>query len=343
MHERLLIQLWENGRRLNVDAASRVGVVLRNERDAFPRRANIGLAPRDEQTTRRVRRLAQLKGWARQEWRLNIWADRGRLALAGSEADGLPPGRYKVTVGIEDLTVVGRRTVNFDIRERRDLEHSVEVRRDPRLVEVVDLAPDARRVLDADASVLDQRRAMEWLTSRHPRAVRQACLLNILAMARVTPTTAGHLLSHVRDVFFAATDRIYATAEPSLLQRLVTLSDGPRTKFHKEGSPTGGVHAALLFRIEDDRRVQPGTYQLMSFRAKGKPSLQAVVAYPKDGVTGIHHYVDLDLDLGNPLEDVVGFLIHMGELLNPGRTDHFKLFKTLKQGKAGEFLGYRIA
>lgn len=40
MHERLLIQLWENGRRLNVDAASRVGVVLRNERDAFPRRAN---------------------------------------------------------------------------------------------------------------------------------------------------------------------------------------------------------------------------------------------------------------------------------------------------------------
>ena len=51
----------------------------------------------------------------------------------------------------------------------------------------------------------------------------------------------------------------------------------------------------------------------------------------------------LDLDLGNPLEDVVGFLIHMGELLNPGRTDHFKLFKTLKQGKAGEFLGYQIA
>ena len=36
MHARLLIQLWEYGRRLNVDAASRVGVVLRNERDAFP-------------------------------------------------------------------------------------------------------------------------------------------------------------------------------------------------------------------------------------------------------------------------------------------------------------------
>ena len=280
-----------------------------------------------------MRRLAQLKGWARQEWRLNIWADRGRLALAGSEADGLPPGRYTVTVGVEDLTVVGRRTVNVDIQEHRD----------PRLVEVVNLAPHARRVLDADASVLDQRRAMEWFTSRHPRAVRQACLLNLLAMARVTLTTAGHLLSHVRDVFFAATDRIYATAEPSLLQRLVTLSDGPRTKFHKEGSPTGGVHAALLFRIEDDGRVQPGTCQLMSFRVKGKPSLQAVVAYPKDGVASIHHYVDLDLDLGNPLADVVGFLIHMGELLNPSRTDHFKLFKTLKQGKAGEFLGYRIA
>ncbi len=164
---------------------------------------------------------------------------------------------------------------------------------------------------------------MESLRSHHLRAVRQACLLNILAMARVTPTKANHLLAHVTDVFFAA---------PSLLQRLVRLSNGPRKKFHREGPPTGGVHAALLFRIEDDRRVWPGT-----------PSLQTVVAYPMEGVTAGRHYADLDLDLGNPLQDVVAFLIHVGELLNPGRTDHFKLVTKRKQGKAGEFLGCRIA
>lgn len=103
------------------------------------------------------------------------------------------------------------------------------------------------------------------------------------------------------------------------------------------------MHAALLFRIEDDRRVRPGTYQLMSFRATGTPSLQAVVAYPMEGVTGSRHCADLDLDLGNPLQEVVGFLIHTGEFLNPGRTDHFKLYTKLKQGRAGELLGYRIA
>ena len=81
----------------------------------------------------------------------------------------------------------------------------MEVRQDPRSVELVDLESHARRILAADESALDQRTAMEWLRSHHPRAVRQACLLNILAMVRVTPTNASHLPSHVRDVFFAAT------------------------------------------------------------------------------------------------------------------------------------------
>ena len=132
----------------------------------------------------------------------------------------------------------------------------MEIRRDPRSVEFVNLESHARRILAADESVLDQRTAMESLRSHHPRAVRQACLLNILAMAQVTPTKASHLLAHVRDVFFSATDRIYATAAPSLLQRLVALSNGQHKKFHREGPRTGGVHAALLFRIEDDRRVR---------------------------------------------------------------------------------------
>ncbi len=144
------------------------------------------------------------------------------------------------------------------------------------------------------------------------------------------------------DVLFAATDRIYARVEPAFLARLRKLAADPNKSFYEEGEPKGGVHAQLLNRIVDDRRVRPDTYRLLSFRAEGAPSLQAVVAFPQDGVDGAYHYSDLDLDLGNPLQDIVGFLIHMGELLNPDRTDHFNLRKKLAKGRAKEFLYYKI-
>ena len=51
-----------------------------------------------------------------------------------------------------------------------------------------------------------------------------------------------------------------------------------------------------------------------------------MVACPKDGEDGAYHYADLDLDLGNSLQDLVGFFVHMGELLNPDRTDHFSFW-----------------
>ena len=347
MRERLLIELRENNRRVYVDAASRFGVVLRGERDAFPRRVNMSLVPRGEPMKTRVRRLSQIKGWPLGEWRLNIWADGGLLALTGSEPDALLPGRYTLRTDIEDLRTVGRRNINVEIPEGGQCEVGINVRRDDRLVQLTDDVANfdrhVSRILTAEESVLDQAPAADWLNSRRPGSVRQACLLNVLAMTRATPTKRDHLARHVLSVFFAATDRVYATVKPTFLARLESLAVNPRKRFFREGEPKGGVHARLLDRIVDDRRVQPDTYRLISFRAEGAPSLQAVVAFPKDGQQSAYHYVDLDLDLGNPLQDVVGFLIHMGELLNPGRTDHFRLRRKLEKGRAGEFLYYRIA
>ena len=346
MRERILIELRENGRRVGVDAASRVGIVLRGERDAFPRRVNVGLRPRGAAMKSRVRRLSQLKGWPLYEWRFNIWADNGRLALTGSEPDALPDGLYTLQVGIEDLKTVGPKSIRLTIPRDGTVTATVNVRRDERRVELthplVDIDPALRRVLSSPESVLDQVPAAEWLTSNTPRSVRKACLLNVLAMTRATPRKRDHLLSHVRDVFFAATDRLYARVDPAFLHRLEELSDGPDKRFYQEGELRGGVHAELLRRIEDDRRVQPGTYRLLSFRAQGAPSLQAVVACPESGMDGAYHYADLDLDLGNPRQDVAGFLTHMGELLNPNRTDHFALRKRLAKGRARDFLYYRI-
>jgi hypothetical protein len=53
---------------------------------------------------------------------------------------------------------------------------------------------------------------------------------------------------------------------------------------------------------------------LTSFRAEGKPSMQVVVAVPPPDLA--HTYAEFDLDLGNPLQDVVGFFVHLGELLD---------------------------
>jgi hypothetical protein len=107
----------------------------------------------------------------------------------------------------------------------------VNIRRDERRVKLThrlaDVDPNLGRVLSSSDSVLDQVPATQWLTSNAPRSVRKACLLNVLAMTRVTSKKDDHLLSHVLDVFFAATDRVYARVGPAFLHRLRELADGP--------------------------------------------------------------------------------------------------------------------
>jgi len=53
-------------------------------------------------------------------------------------------------------------------------------------------------------------------------------------------------------------------------------------------------------------------------------------------------FVDLDLDLGNPLQDVAGLIVHIGELLNGQPTNHLDLRKKLSKGKAAPFLYYNV-
>jgi hypothetical protein len=40
---------------------------------------------------------------------------------------------------------------------------------------------------------------------------------------------------------------------------------------------------------------------------------------------------DADIDLGNPVMDVVGFLTHLVEVVIPGKTSHKKLEKTISR------------
>ena len=51
---------------------------------------------------------------------------------------------------------------------------------------------------------------------------------------------------------------------------------------------------------------------------------------------------DFDIDLGNPLEDVDGFVVHMGELALGGDTNHLELHDALDTGAMKPFLYYTV-
>ena len=65
-----------------------------------------------------------------------------------------------------------------------------------------------------------------------------------------------------------------------------------------------------------------------------------VIATPSSAFNA--RFADLDLDLGNPLQDVAGFVVHIGELLSGQPTNHLDLRKKLSKGKAAPFLYYRV-
>ena len=80
---------------------------------------------------------------------------------------------------------------------------------------------------------------------------------------------------------------------------------------------------------------------LHSYRHEGKNSLQMTLAAPPSA-TSRPCFADIDVDLGNPLQDVAGTVIHLGELVDPGRTDHLALRKKLADGRARDFLYYKV-
>ena len=53
-------------------------------------------------------------------------------------------------------------------------------------------------------------------------------------------------------------------------------------------------------------------------------------------------YAEFDLDFGNPLQDLVGFFVHVGELLDGKPTNHLDMRKPLAKTKAAQFLDHAV-
>ena len=101
------------------------------------------------------------------------------------------------------------------------------------------------------------------------------------------------------------------------------------------------MHKKLIESIPKDIRPLFSPDRLLSFRGEKSPSLQAVVAEPPAGYD--FTFADIDLDLGNPLQDVVGFVVHMSELVGGDPTNHLDLRKKLAKTPAAAFLYYKLA
>lgn len=157
-------------------------------------------------------------------------------------------------------------------------------------------------------------------------------MLNILAKLR-TPIAGKPALSEgISRLIFADIDRVYAELEPGFVDRLGSSSSGFR-----EDPVVHTTHLKLLKRIPNG-----SAYHLESFREHvAALSMQLAVAVPDNAAE--RQYADIDIDLGNPFTTPRGFFIHVGELLDPGKTDHLALFGPLSGSASKDFLYYELA
>lgn len=330
-----------NGTRLRVKRQLPGGIEF-DEPDPLERTVAFTIRGRSEATRYRMRRIAQIKGWEVGTFKLKVSVEDGSLILRGDDADSLPEGDYTLRVRVEEIKT---RQTSSSVRLPHDGHATldVETQTDDRDVDVdlADADNEIRRVLDA--STLDGQEVPDWLDDPDFRPTRKACLLNLLASLRVRPTTSDFLIGQVHDVFMAFNDRAYMKVDRGLLTRVEALVRHPTRPFYREGEPHAAIHGRLKELMPEPPEVKTRFGAPISFRGEGVnggPSLQMVILPAPADLA--HTYAEFDLDLGNPLQDVTGFIVHMGELLDGKTTDHLELRKKLAKTPAGNFLHYTV-
>jgi hypothetical protein len=320
------------------------GLTFDNETDAFPRSLTLEFDGDNAATTYRMNRVRELRGWNAGVFNLNLAAKDGLLFVSGVDPDALPSGYYWFRLWIDDV-IIPAKDFHFHLEENTsDTVVTIDVTTDPREIELTEpidaFDDDIKRIIESPDSKADGLAIPDWLDDDEPRPSRKACLLNLMAKLRTAPTAGDPLIATVDSVFFLGNERVYARVTAGLFARLQALADDPDRPFYDEGPPTSSMHQKLLTSIEAHRWGTHSDFELRSYRQEGHPSMQIVCATPKIG--GLPFFADLDIDLGNPLQDLEGFAIHMGELIGGGATDHLDLWKKLSKGATKNYLYYDI-
>jgi hypothetical protein len=328
----------KNGQRLRVKRQVPGGIEL-VEPDPLQRTVGLGFTARNEATRIRMDTIRRLRGWLPGHFELRMSVEDGSLILRGVDAHALPEGFYRLRAQIEEVASAGP-WVPVTLPHDGHAVATIDLTLDDRAIDV-DLARCDEAIHDVlTRSSIDGADAVSWLEDDSRRPTRQACMLNLLASLRVRPRASRPLLALVDHVFWAANDRIYARVDRACLDTLTTLALNADQPFYDEGTPRSDVHERLLVAIPEKPEVKARFTGLRSFRGEGKPSMQAVVAVPPPDLP--YTYAEFDLDLGNPLQDLAGFFVHMGELLDGKSTNHLDLRKALAKTNAGKYLYYTV-
>jgi hypothetical protein len=336
MNEEIRLQLLVNREEYPVGNLYKDGLSFPQETDPARHRFTIGVLPGNDITAYRLQRIRQLQDWRRGEYHLNLTIKNRQLVLTGVRPDGLPGGQYDVSLMIEDLPVLrGRMPVTLP--ENGSVTLPVHVHPDQRQIVLDDTAIDEAVAALLDASTVDGENLLAWLADARWRASRKACLLNLVAKLRSLPHNDPHpLIKEIVEIFKVGTERVYARVTPGFYETLQALARNPKHPFYYEGRPTAPIHQLLLGAA----KVSKTTHTLESFRQEGKTCMQAVIAVPKEPHGP--YFADLDIDLGNPLQDVIGFITHIAEL-GGGPTDHLDLRTKLDHDDfARPYLYYRV-
>jgi hypothetical protein len=339
MNEYIEVRFRRNGKPLPLKRQLTGGIEF-DEPDPIERTVGITFDAGSAATRERMNSIRRVQGWDPGSFNLNVAVEDGALILRGVNEHALPEGLYKLKVEIEEARTPRKFTV-ADVEHDRHATVAIDLQMDERGVRV-DLDgcdSDIRQVLDR--SVIDAVPGVDWLEDTSRRPTRQACLLNLLASLRTRPTNRTPLVQLVHDIYYVGNDRLYAKVDRALVDTLQALSNDQTKPFYAEGTPKAPVHGRLLSGIPEQPEIKSRFTTLSSFRGEGRPSMQVVVAIPPPDLP--HTYAEFDLDLGNPLQDVLGFFVHMGELLDGKPTNHLDMRKVLAKAKAADFLYYTVA
>jgi hypothetical protein len=338
MNEYIEIRFRRNGKPFPLKRQLTGGIEF-DEPDPIERTVGVTFDAASAATRERMNSIRRVQGWEPGQFKLHMAVEDGSLVLRGVHEHALPEGVYRLKVEIEEARTP-RKFTTADVEHDGHAVVDIDVQFDDRNVKVDlgDCDPHIRQLLDR--SVIDSVAAATWLADGNRRPTRQACLLNLLASLRTRPTIRTPLLELVHDVYYVGNDRIYTRVDRALVDMLQALSNDSTKPFYAEGTPHAPIHGRLLSGLPEPPEVRARFTTLTSFRGEGRPSMQAVVAIPPPDLP--HTYAEFDLDLGNPLQDVLGFFVHMGELLDGKPTNHLDMRKVLAKARASEFLYYTV-
>jgi hypothetical protein len=335
MNESFVLAFTLGGSPWSLLAASNDGGLTFDEPNPYARGFAFQFGSDNDATLAKWASVWQRLGLEDGTFEFHAAVDSGNLRLSGVDPNALPSGDYWIQVtGLEDEVVDGKK-LSFTIAPGgRNASVTIALPLDTRGVKLA-LGNDPRiaRLLDAPC-VLAGGTLRAWLNNPKVEARRKAAALNLVAKLRSFPSAAKPFIDLVISVFEGKPDRVYATVDSKLHEQLLDLTVGDSAIVEDEGSPVDAVHAELLtdLPVASDAAVSDH-YSLDSFRADGRPSLQSVIAIPPPGNPHAY-YADFDLDLADSLEDVAGFVVHMGELASGTLTDHFALHDELSQDAA---------